>query len=360
MVTVVETSQELVSKIDKETRIGMLGRNWLSHDAQWQMAVVMAFGWETGNQLNLKVAKEMGKIMMLQYMKSTGISGVENIKELRDIILTVASSNWSSIFENNDAECQSATSILFKVKHCKTYSSMLQVNATDKYECGCFPLRSGFCDALNVEIVEEPKKSLMKGDDKCEIVLSVKNWQKREEEKNVVSVMETSQELVFKIDKETRIEMLIRNWLSHDARWQMAVVKSFGWDAGNRLTQQVTRNMGKTMMLRFMSSAGISRVENVEELREMLEAVISLNWSDASFRYQVECPPESAIRFKINRCETNDNISKANATDKYECGCFALRSGFCDALKLKISQECKTCLMKGDKKCEIILKVEKW
>ena len=51
---------------------------------------------------------------------------------------------------------------------------------------------------------------------------------------------------------------------------------------------------------------------------------------------------------------------KVNATDKYECGCFALRSGFADALKLEVSQECKSCLMKGDKKCEIILKVEKW
>ena len=166
--------------------------------------------------------------------------------------------------------------------------------------------------------------------------------------------------LVSKIGGDKRIEMLERNWLSHDARWQIAVVDSFGWDAGNQLNQKVTRDMGKTMMLRFMKNTGISRVENIKELRDVLLAIVSSNWSDASCQHQVECPSEASILYEVNPCLIHDNISKANATDKYECGCFALRSGFCDALKLEISQECKKCLMKGDDKCEIVLNVKKW
>jgi len=173
-------------------------------------------------------------------------------------------------------------------------------------------------------------------------------------------MVETSQDLVSKISEETRIEMLIKNWLSHDGRWYNVVVESFGWDAGNQLNQKVARDMGKTMMLRFMKSGGISRVENIKELRDILLAIVSFNWSDASCQHQVECPSESSILYKVNRCLIHDNISKANATDKYECGCFALKSGFCDALKLETSQECKKCLMKGDDKCEIVLNVKNW
>jgi len=173
-------------------------------------------------------------------------------------------------------------------------------------------------------------------------------------------MVETRQDLVSKISGEPRIEMLERNWLSHDGRWQMAVVEYFGWDAGNQLNQKVTRDIGKIMMLRFMNSAGISRVENIQELRDIIVTTVTLNWSEAMDKNRVECQSESSIRFEINHCIIYPNVSRANATDKYECGCFALRSGFCDALKLEISQECKTCLMKGDNKCEIILNVKKW
>ena len=83
----VETSKDLVSKVSGEARIEMLGRNWLSHDAQWQMAVVQSFGWDAGNQLNQIVTRDMRKTMMLRYLNSAGISGVENIKQLRDLMI---------------------------------------------------------------------------------------------------------------------------------------------------------------------------------------------------------------------------------------------------------------------------------
>jgi len=172
--------------------------------------------------------------------------------------------------------------------------------------------------------------------------------------------MVTSEDLVSKISGETRIEMLESNWLSHDARWQKEVVSKYGWNLGNYLNQKVTRDLGKTMMLRFMKSAGISRASDVNELRDLIVAVSSLNYSQVMDKNLVKYQPDGSILFEIKNCVTYNNIKKRRATGSYECGCFALRSGFSDALKLEISQECKTCLMKGDNKCEIILKVEKW
>jgi len=163
-----------------------------------------------------------------------------------------------------------------------------------------------------------------------------------------------------KVSGEKRIEMLERNWLSHNALWQMSAALIFGWDAGNQLNQKVTRDMGKIMMHRLMNSLGNSRVKNIKELRDILVAIISLNWSDAMNKNRMETKSENLIYFEMNNCVTYDNISKVNATDKYECECFALRSGFCDALKLEVSQECKKYLMKGNEKCEIVLSVKNW
>ncbi|OLS12881.1 MAG: hypothetical protein RBG13Loki_3516 [Promethearchaeota archaeon CR_4] len=114
------------------------------------------------------------------------------------------------------------------------------------------------------------------------------------------------------------------------------------------------------MMLRFMKNTGISRVENIKELRDVLLAIVSSNWSDASCQHQVECPSEASILYEVNPCLIHDNISKANATDKYECRSFALKSGFSDALELETSQVRKKCLMKGDARCEILLTVKEW
>jgi len=172
-------------------------------------------------------------------------------------------------------------------------------------------------------------------------------------------MVETRQDLVSEISEETRTEMLERNWLSHDARWQMAVVESLGWDVGNQLNQKVARDEGKTIMLRCMKVLGISRVVNIQEFRDVMAAIRDLNWSKV-MKLNLKCLSETSILFEITNCITYNNIVKANATDKYECGCFALRSGFCDALKLEVSQECKKCLMKGDDKCEIVLTMKNW
>ncbi|OLS12879.1 MAG: hypothetical protein RBG13Loki_3514 [Promethearchaeota archaeon CR_4] len=172
--------------------------------------------------------------------------------------------------------------------------------------------------------------------------------------------MDPRQDIASKISEETRIEMLRRNWLSHDAKWQMAVVSKYGWNLGNYLNQKVTREIGKIMMLRFMKNAGISGINDANELRDILVTTISLNYPEAMDKNLVICQPDGSILFEINNCAIYNNIKKKRATGSYECGCFALRSGFCDALKLEISHECETCLMKGDKKCEIVLKVEKW
>ena len=54
--------------------------------------------------------------------------------------------------------------------------------------------------------------------------------------------------LSFEMEKD----LLIKGWMSHDARWFMAVAKHFGMDAANRLNQFVCREIGRVEMKRYM------------------------------------------------------------------------------------------------------------
>lgn len=167
--------------------------------------------------------------------------------------------------------------------------------------------------------------------------------------------------LLNSIPNEQKIEMLRNNWISHDAKWQMQVVKNFGWEVGNKLNQETIKEMGRIMMYRMINTLGVSKIQTIEVLKTLLIAVITLSYPSAPKNiFQVICKSKSALLIRIEKCSTHENIKKVGATQQYECACFALRSGFFKALNLNVEQTCQKSLMKGDNKCEICLKVEKW
>lgn len=82
--------------------------------------------------------------------------------------------------------------------------------------------------------------------------------------------------LLSSIKNEQQVEILRKTWISHDARWQMAVFLECGWEKGNKLNQEVMRDIGKGMMHRVMKALGISQVKNVEELQAVCSAAMDL------------------------------------------------------------------------------------
>ena len=70
--------------------------------------------------------------------------------------------------------------------------------------------------------------------------------------------MNENEHLLDSISNKQKIEMFRKNWQSHDARWQMAVVMDFGWKKGNMLNKQVSYDFGKVAMYRMMDALRIS------------------------------------------------------------------------------------------------------
>ena len=167
-------------------------------------------------------------------------------------------------------------------------------------------------------------------------------------------------DLLSTISNEKKIEILRKNWMSHDARSQMETVRLFGWKKGNKLNKSIIREMGKVMMYRLMNALRISKITNIEDLKNLCLAAMEFYYPPPAFNYRIESQSDKSILGIIEKCGTMEGIKKLGVTEQYECGCFAMRSGWYKALGMNVKEETIKCIKNGDNICEIALKVNKW
>ena len=129
---------------------------------------------------------------------------------------------------------------------------------------------------------------------------------------------------------DTQKDLLVKGWMSHDARWFMAVAENFGIDAANRLNQFVCRGIGRVEMKRFMKSLSLSPPKDMEEYLNLKKAALSLYGSDLA-EYEIKILDHQSYQMHLKRCFAHENIVRAGIKDEYECGIFARLQGWIDA-----------------------------
>ena len=154
--------------------------------------------------------------------------------------------------------------------------------------------------------------------------------------------------LSFEMEKD----LLIKGWMSHDARWFMAVAKHFGMDAANRLNQSVCRELGRVEMKRYMKTLGLSPAKNLEEYLTLMKAALSLYGSGLA-EYEIKTLNKQSYETHMTRCFAYENIVRAGIEDQCECGIFARLQGWIDAQELshELSPPLGRCLMVLGKEC---------
>ncbi|MFX1366783.1 MAG: L-2-amino-thiazoline-4-carboxylic acid hydrolase [Promethearchaeota archaeon] len=172
--------------------------------------------------------------------------------------------------------------------------------------------------------------------------------------------MNQNTDLIKLISNEKKIEILRKNWISHDAKAQMAVVQEFGWEKGNKLNKAVIHEIGKVMMYRFKNALNITQVTNMEEFFNIASAAMNFYYPPPYSYYRFEKVSENEIMGMVDKCPIIENVQKLGVAEFYECGCFAMRSGWYKALGVDIQEECLSCIKDGDNECKIVLKVKNW
>ncbi|MFW9980078.1 MAG: hypothetical protein ACFFEJ_18495, partial [Candidatus Thorarchaeota archaeon] len=87
---------------------------------------------------------------------------------------------------------------------------------------------------------------------------------------------------------EDQLDILRKNWVSLDARWQFAAFTELGVEKGNQINQEVARQSGKTMMYRMMTALGYDRIDNIGEFHQVWKTAMDFYWPPPRFEYALK------------------------------------------------------------------------
>jgi Family of unknown function (DUF6125) len=164
--------------------------------------------------------------------------------------------------------------------------------------------------------------------------------------------------MLNRLSSEIQKDLLIKGWMSHDARWFMAVAEQFGIEAANRLNQMVARELGRVEMKRFMKALDLSPSRNMEEYLNLKKAALSMFGSDL-VDYEIKVLDHQTYEMHLTRCFAHENIVKAGIKDQYECGIFSRLQGWIDAQGLvhELAPALGKCLKVLSKECCYVVKL---
>jgi hypothetical protein len=156
----------------------------------------------------------------------------------------------------------------------------------------------------------------------------------------------------------TQKDLLIKGWMSHDARWFMAVAKHFGIGAANRLNQSVCRELGQVEMKRYMKTLALSQPKDLGEYLALNKAAFALYGSDLA-EYDIKTLDHRSYEIHLKKCFAYENILRAGIKDQYECGILARIQGWIDAqgLEHELVPPLGKCMMVLGKECRYTITI---
>ncbi len=141
-------------------------------------------------------------------------------------------------------------------------------------------------------------------------------------------------ELLRRLSPAEREALIIKCWMSHDARWFMAVVKEYGMEAANRINQAACHEIGKVEAPRVLRALQLPPVETVDDCLLAQELIIGLFGPDL-LDYDVIKVNDNTCQVHVKRCFAEENATRAGVADQFECGIFARSSGWLEALGME-------------------------
>jgi hypothetical protein len=141
-------------------------------------------------------------------------------------------------------------------------------------------------------------------------------------------------EILRGLSPSEREALLIRCWISHDARWYMAVARECGMRFVNRLNQIAAHEIGKVEIRRVVHALQLPSVTTVDDYLLTQEVLLGLFGPDL-IDYHVIKLGDDAYQIHVRRCFANENAVRADIAEHYECGVFARVTGWLEALGLE-------------------------
>lgn len=139
--------------------------------------------------------------------------------------------------------------------------------------------------------------------------------------------------MLARLEPGARESLLVRCWMSHAARWFMAVADEAGLAVANRLNRAAAHELGKVEARRILRALDRPPVTTLDEYLVLQEVLIGVLGPDL-LDYAVTRAGEGAYRIQVRRCFAYDRAARAGIAGQYECGIFARVTGWLEGLGL--------------------------
>jgi hypothetical protein len=155
-----------------------------------------------------------------------------------------------------------------------------------------------------------------------------------------------------RLSSEERERILIKCWMSHDARWFAAAAQAHGMEAANQLNQTAVREEGKVEARRIARALELPPVDNVDDYLVLQEIMIGLLGPDL-LDYEVERKKDDSFELRVQRCFAFDQVTRAGVASMYDCGILPRLQGWLDFTELgcEMSPEVGKCLKAQGTEC---------
>jgi len=159
-------------------------------------------------------------------------------------------------------------------------------------------------------------------------------------------------EILSGLSHEERESLLIKCWMSHDARWFMAVAQAFGIETANRLNQAAAHEEGKIEARRIIRALRLAPAATADDCLLTQEIIIGLVGPEL-LDYEAVKSSDGRVEVCVRRCFAHENVTRAGIAGAYECGIFARVSGWIEALGLRyeMTPSLGTCAKAQGREC---------
>jgi hypothetical protein len=174
----------------------------------------------------------------------------------------------------------------------------------------------------------------------------------RSQERLQPKLREQANAVLGRLSSPEREALLLKSWVSHDARWFMAVAREYGLEAANRLNRVAAHEVGKAEARRIARALELPAARTIDDWLLTQEIFLGLV-GPGLVDYRVAKVGSNAFQVHVQRCFANENAVRAGISDHYECGVFARITGWADGLGLgyEISPSLGKCLKAAGDEC---------
>lgn len=163
----------LINKIPPEEREKILRQNWWNHDGRWFYYTAREAGFELANKLNMLVNKSIGRAEMRRLMAALNIDATKAADTISALIETLSDLFVKDVFVIVGFTKENDYTWVYRLKDGPCYVETKKAGIMDLYQCACFKRAEGWAEACGLKAEVFIRKSMIKGDEECEVVFSI-------------------------------------------------------------------------------------------------------------------------------------------------------------------------------------------